>query len=384
MKRGLVSAMIFCLLKVYSTDAQVNINFISPDTSCIGATINITNLTTGGTTYYWNFCTGNANTSPTGINIGNPGGLLSIPTYITLVQQDNDCFSFISCQGVGVVRYYHGNSFAHNPVSWVNLGTFGGLIDFSEEGIQVKKDNGNWYGFVNSNTTIIRLNFGTSLWNTPTATDLNISPPFNMAHGLAIVKDNTNWVGLVTCSLGNKLVRLNFGTALSNAPVLTDFGNIAGFTSPGPICLVHVNNLWYAFMTGGPTNLSRVDFGTSLLNTPTGVNLGNPGGFNSTVGLSLLNDCNVTSGYWVNYINPGQLGQLSFPAGITGPVTGTILGNIGNLAQPHSFSELFRQNDTLFAYITNRFNGTLTRLMFPPCTNSSIPSSNSYTPPPFS
>jgi len=384
MRLGLISVVIIFLLNVYPAYSQVNINFDAPDTVCVGGTVNITNLTTGGTTYYWSFCSGNTINNPVGLNIGNPGNLLDIPTYITLLKQNNDCFSFISCQGVGVVRCYHGSSFANIPANSVNLGNFGGLIDFSEEGIQIKQDNGKWYGFVNSNTTIIRLNFGTSLSNTPTATNLNISPAFNMAHGLAIVKDNANWVGLVTCSLGNKLVRLNFGTSLTNAPVLTDFGNIAGFNSPGPICLVHVNNLWYAFMTGGPTNLSRVDFGTSLLNTPTGVNLGNPGGFNSTVGLSLLNDCNVTSGYWVNYINPGQLGQLSFPNGITGNVTGTILGDIGNLAQPHSFSELFRQNDTLFAYITNRFDGTLTRLMFPPCNNASVPSSNQYNPPSYS
>ena len=365
--------------------SQVSIGFISPDTTCTGQLINITDTTTGGTTYYWNFCTGDANTNPSGISIGNPGGLLSIPTYLTLVKQDNDCFSFISCQGVGVVRYYHGNRFAHDPVSWVNLGTFGGLINFSEEGIVVKKDpgSGNWYGFVNSYSTMIRLNFGSSLWNTPTATDLNITPAFYMAHGLDMVNDNGNWVALVGCSLGASMFRLNFGNSLSNAPVVTNLGNLGCITAANAVCIEYENSGWYAMVVSGSNTLSRISFGSSLLNTPTCTNLGNPGGFNSALGLAILRDCDATSGYWVNYINPGQLGKLFFPTGITGTVTGTILGNIGDLNQPHSFSEVFRQNDTLFAYITNR-PGTLTRLTFPPCNNSTVPSSNQYNPPPFS
>ena len=76
------------------------------------------------------------------------------------------------------------------------------------------------------------------------------------------------------------------------------------------------------------------------------------------------------------------MGKLTFPGGITSPPAGEILGNVGTLSQPHSFSEIFRQNDTLYSYITNRSDGTVTRLTFPPCNNSNFPSSTSYNPPP--
>jgi uncharacterized protein (TIGR02145 family) len=362
----------------------VTIGFDSPDTTCVNHAVNIVNTTTGGTTYYWNFCSGDANIDPTGMNIGNPGNLLSIPTYITLVKQGNDCFSFVSCQGVGVIRYYHGTSFSNNPVSWTNLGQFG-IINFNQEGIQVKFDNGNWYGFVNSFNTIIRLDFGNSLWNTPTATDIGPFSSLNMAHGLVITREGTTWIGLVTCSIGQNLVRLDFGSSLINTPVATDFGDLGGvLTSPFSICLVQENSLWYALVVASGSTLARITFGTSLLNTPTGVNLGNPGGFNAACGLTLLRDCESTTGYWVNYLVNGELGKLTFPEGITGPVTGTVLGNIGGLARPGLFSELFRENDNLYAYITNRDNHTLTRLSFAPCTNASIPSSTLFTPPPVS
>ncbi|MEI7663035.1 MAG: SBBP repeat-containing protein, partial [Bacteroidota bacterium] len=372
------------ILDIWVTTSSLVIDFTAPDTVYTGGTVTITNLTQGASTYYWNFCSGNANTTPTGVNIGNPGGLLNIPTYITLVKQGNDCFSFISCQGVGVIRYFHGTSFANSPVSWTNLGTFG-LINFNEEGIQVKYDNGNWYGFVNSFNTLIRLDFGNSLWNTPTALDLGPFPSFVMAHGLVITQEGTTWLGFITCSTGQKLLRLNFGTSLSNTPVVTDFGSLGGvLIQPFSICLVQENSLWYALVMASGTTLARITFGTSLLNTPTGVNLGNPGGFNSALGLTLLRDCGSTTGYWTNYLVNGQLGKLTFPSGITGTVTGTVLGNIGALARPSLFSEIFRQNDTLFAYICNRDNGTLSRLTFPPCTSASVPSSTLFTPPPFS
>jgi uncharacterized protein (TIGR02145 family) len=376
------SFLFFLLLPAPALHAQVA-GFLAPDTVCTGEQVSVTNTTTGGSTYYWNFCSGNANQNPSGTNIGNPGNLLDIPTYLTLVQSGTNYWSFVSCQGVGVVRYFHGNSFKNNPQSWTNLGTFGGTITFSQEGIQVKEDNGQWYGFVCSDTKLVRLNFSNSPGNTPTATSLNFSG-LNMLHGLVIIKEGTTWLGFATCSTGNKMVRFNFGTSLANTPVMTDFGNFAGFNTPAALCIVQENSLWYGLVMAGGNTISRITFGTSLLNTPTGTNLGNPGGLNSAGGLTLLRDCESTIGYYVNYLSPGQLGKLTFPTGITGTVSGQVLGNIGNLAQPHSFSELFRQNDTLFAYITNRQNGTLTRLTFPPCSNASIPSSTLFNPPSFS
>ena len=372
------------LFDFVNSKSPLNIDFTSPDTVCVGGNVNITNLTQGATTYYWNFCSGSANNNPTGVNIGNPGGLLNIPTYITLVKEGNDCYSFISCQGVGVIRYFHGTSFANNPISWTNLGQFG-LINFNEEGIQVKYDNGNWYGFVNSYTTIIRLDFGNSLANTPTAVDIGPFPSFNMPHGLVITQEGSTWLGFVTCSIGVSLSRLNFGNSLANTPVVTNFGDLGGvLIQPFSICLVQENSLWYAMIMASGTTLARISFGTSLLNVPTGENLGNPGGFNAALGLTFLRDCESTTGYWTNYLVNGQLGKLTFPDGITGPVTGTVLGNIGGLARPSLFSEIFRQDDNLYAYIVNRDNHTLTRLTFPPCTNASVPSSTLFTPPPFS
>lgn len=366
----------------FTISAQPIVNFTLPDSVCVGAQINITNLTTGGSTFYWNFCSGNLYSDPTGANAGNPGGLLDVPTYITLVQDGNNYYSFINCQGAGVIRFNHGMSFSHNPQSWTGLGTFG-LLGDHVEGIQIKKDNGNWYGFVCNFNTLVRLDFGNSLANTPTATDIGPFSGLNMIHGLTVIKEGSTWLAFANCSTGDKFVRFNFGTSLTNIPAFTDFGNFGIMIQPSLTCLINENMLWYGLTMDG-ANLIRLTFGNSLLNVPTAVNLGNPGGFNSAGGLSVLRDCDLTTGYFTNYLSPGELGKLSFSGGVTGTVSGLILGDIGNLDKPHSFSELFRQNDTLFAYITNRGSNTLTRLTFPPCGNASVPSSTQFNPPPVS
>jgi gliding motility-associated-like protein len=376
-------SVVFFICSSIKLSGQVTADFTAPDTVYAGQQVNVVNLSQNGTSYIWNFCSGNANNNPTGTNIGNPGGILHIPTYLTPVQQNNDHFLFVSCQGTGVIRYFLGGSFGNNPVSWTILGNFG-ILDYSEEGIQVKNDNGQWYGFVSSNTTLVRLNFGNSLWNSPTAVNLGPFTGLNTLHDLVVLKEGSTWLAFGPCEHGNNLVRFNFGNSLNNIPQLTDLGNLGNLNGPCSIRAVQENNLWYFLVTNETNSLTRISFGTSLQNTPTGQNLGNNGGFNVPVGLTSIRDCETMSGYWANHINPGELGKFNFPDGIAGTVTGEVLGNIGNLNAPHSFSELIRENDTLYTYISNSTPGTLTRLTFLPCTNASIPSSTLFTPPPFS
>ncbi|MEI6901312.1 MAG: hypothetical protein WCL00_15660, partial [Bacteroidota bacterium] len=363
-----------------------SVGFIAPDTTCINNTINIIDTTTSGTTYYWSFCSGNVNTNPISTDIGNPQGTLHQPTYITMVKQGTDCFSFTSNQvPPGVSRHYHGTSFSNNPLSSVNFGSFGLLTANRVEGIQVKNDNGTWYGFVNNDVNIVRLNFGTSLWNTPTATTIPVTG-MNLGHGLVIIKEGTTWLGLLINAYGNNLFRLNFGATLSNPnPAVQDLGNIGSLSHPNQFQLLQENGLWYLFVMNGTSNtLTRITFGNSLLNTPTGVNLGNPGGLDSPVGVSIIQDCNSTTGYFTNWINNGEIGKLTFNGGLTGSVTGSVLGYLNTYNHPHSFSELFRENDSLFLYVTVSMSSEFLRLSFPPCTNASIISSNLFTPPPFS
>jgi hypothetical protein len=100
-------------------------DFDIPDTVCVNTPVTITNNTAGATSHYWNFCTGDINKTPTATNLGNVGGLLSQPVFMDYA-------------------FY----------------------------------NGNYYGFSINHYPgkLVRLNFGNSLLNAPTATDLGIMP----------------------------------------------------------------------------------------------------------------------------------------------------------------------------------------------------------------
>jgi len=384
--RTFVAIFTFQSLLIPALQAQVA-GFLSPDTICTNQLVNITNTTTGGSTFYWNFCSGNSLSNPVGINIGNPGNLLSIPGYITLVKDGNICYSFITTHSSNsVVRYNHGVSFSNNPISWTSLGNFG-IISDTVQGIRIRFDNGQWFGFVNDNNRIVRLNFGTSLANTPAASVLGPYPMLYSSHGLEILNESGTWVGFITCTWGNKLIRLNFGNSLLNTPVLTDLGTIGFLNMPSTFCIIRENNTWYAMVVNyGDNTLTRLTFGNSLLNNPTGVNLGIVCPSIIAGGIALIRDCNNTVGFQLNSsLSSSDLTwRLNFPSGITGPVTGESLGNIGVMSQPLRFSELFRMGDTLFLYATNRQNATITWLLFPPCNNAAVQSSVLFTPPTFS
>ncbi|MEI7981278.1 MAG: gliding motility-associated C-terminal domain-containing protein, partial [Bacteroidota bacterium] len=286
----------------------------------------------------------------------------------------------------GVTRYNHGTSFSNNPVSSTYLTGFG-MTDHIL-GIKIIQDNGQWIGFVCNDDKILRLNFGASLSSWPTGLTLGPYPMLLGAHCIDILKENGNWVGYLTCSEGNKLTRLTFGNSLLNAPMLTDLGTVGGsLNMPYSFRLINETGLWYALVANSGNNtLTRLAFGASLINDPTGVNLGAAIQTTTPGGLTLIRDCESTTGFQLNYSSssPDLIWRLNFPDGITGPVTGTSLGDIGNMSRPAHFSELFRVGDILFLYNTNRDDFTLTRLRFLPCTNASVPSSTLYNPPPFS
>ena len=379
-----VNALILYFLAT-DTSAQVSAGFISPDTVCTGQTVSITNTSTGGTTWYWSFCSASALSDPVGTNMGNPGNLLNVPSYMTLVRDGAACYSFIGNPGSkSLVKYNHGTSFSNNPISWTNLGGFGMLGD-TVMGIKICYDNGKWIGFINSNNRIVRLNFGASLANPPVPTLLGPYAMLYTAHCLDIFLEGSTWVGYTTCTWGNKLVRLNFGNSLLNAPVLTDLGIPGQMNMPASFRFINESGIWYALVANfGDGTFTRLNFGSSLLNNPTGVNLGvicpsisTPGG------ISLVRDCESTTGFQLNYSTSSAdlIWRLNFPSGINGPASGSSLGNIGSMSRPNQFSELIREGDTLFLFNTNRQDFTMTRLRFLPCANAAVLSSTLFDPP---
>ena len=376
--------LVFINISGYSQEA----GFICPDTVCVNEDINIQNLSSGGSTFYWNFCSGNLATSPTGVNMGNTGNLNG-PVYSAIARDGDNYFVFITNVNDGTLtRLFFGHNLTGTPVA-TNLGTLGEL-EKNIEGITITKDSatGNWFGMIagGENRHLLRLSFGNSLSNTPVAANLgNISDKMSYTHTIYTFYESGNWYSLIGNSDLNTLIRLNFGNSLVNIPTATDLGNIGSLNEPVGFYPIQDNGTWYLFVVNKKDNsLSRLNFGSSLLNNPTGVKLGNPGGvLNAPRSITILRDCGQVFGFIVNEI-PDDIVRLTFPNGLLSIPTTESLGNIAGFSFPHHISELFRVGDSLYTFILNVDNNSISRLCFASCNSASVSSSHLINPPVFS
>jgi gliding motility-associated-like protein len=376
--------LVFINISGYSQEA----GFICPDTVCVNEDINIQNLSSGGSTFYWNFCSGNLATSPTGVNMGNTGNLNG-PVYSAIARDGDNYFVFITNVNDGTLtRLFFGHNLTGTPVA-TNLGTLGEL-EKNIEGITITKDSatGNWFGMIagGENRHLLRLSFGNSLSNTPVAANLgNISDKMSYTHTIYTFYESGNWYSLIGNSDLNTLIRLNFGNSLVNIPTATDLGNIGSLNEPVGFYPIQDNGTWYLFVVNKKDNsLSRLNFGSSLLNNPTGVKLGNPGGvLNAPRSITILRDCGQVFGFIVNEI-PDDIVRLTFPNGLLSVPTTESLGNIAGFSFPHHISELFRVGDSLYTFILNVDNNSISRLCFASCNSASVSSSHLINPPVFS
>jgi hypothetical protein len=293
--------------------------FTIPDTVCVNAPVPITNSTTGASSYYWNFCVADMNVAPSGSNLGNIGGRFSAPVFMDYA-------------------FY----------------------------------NGNYYGFlINHNPgKLIRLDFGNSLLNTPTAVDLGnfggIIPSGAGAEGIQVVFNEGKWYAIIVggylpSGSTPRILKIEFGPSLSNSsPAATDWGNLGNMSQPIDLHVFKEGNDWYGFTVNAENNsITRFSFTSSFSNTPTAVNLGNVGNLAYPTGIYAIND----NGFWrVFIVNAGNntrqtgtysLSRLDFGASLLNTPTGTNLGNPGNLLQHPRDLTIMKMCDQIVGFAVN-------------------------------
>lgn len=370
----------------FSIDSTCNTNltlFSAPDTVCVNQQFNVINQSVGATSYYWNFCQGNTSTIPQGINLGNVG-FFNGPVFISVAKDGTDYYAFVTNNSASTItRLFFGSSLMNAPIA-TNLGNVSGVLPGNLEDIHLELENGNWYGIVTGGMSggerIVRLNFGATLANVPTATNFGNIGGLNYPQRIKVFQSNGNYYGFIANRNNNTITRISFGSSLANIPTGTNLGNIGALNIPDALGLIYINNLWYGYVINeGNSTISRLDFGASLLNIPTGTNLGNTGALNGPRAIDMWTECGQIKGLITNRYSNDIL-DMNFSTGPTGPVNTVSYGNIAGFSFPHSISR-FRSGDTLYAFVTNVSNNSLSRVYFPNCTNSSIASSNLSSPP---
>jgi gliding motility-associated-like protein len=234
-----------------------------------------------------------SNSIPKAINWGNIGNL-AYPVDLHIFNENEIWFGFtVNAENNTITRFRFGADFTTIPTA-VNLGSFNNL-DFPT-GIYTINDNGGWHLFITNgvdNGTITRLDFGSSLLNTPTAFDLGtLGGVLKRPRDLTIIKLCNEIIGFVVNGAEgfNDIIKLNFNNGIINIPDAVSLGNQGQLDFPHSISkLFRVNSDLYTFITNVRNNtLTRLRFpgctNASIANStdslPPQVQYSSPGTYN--------------------------------------------------------------------------------------------------------
>lgn len=235
------------------------------------------------------------NPNPTAINWGNLGNM-QYPHDLYVFNDGPNWYGLtVNTNNNTITRFNFTTSFSNTPTA-VNLGNIGNLV--GPTGIHAIQDNGSWYAFVtNANgNTLTRLDFGNSLLNTPTGQNLgNPGNLFDVPWDIYVIKFCGEMLAYVLNASGNSnsLLKLDFGNSITNTPVVTNFGNIGNLNFPH--CLSKIFRAGADLYTFVPNvsnqTLSRIQFpgctNASLPNStdqnPAPIMYNTPGTYNITL-----------------------------------------------------------------------------------------------------
>ncbi len=163
-------------------------------------------------------------------------------------------------------------------------------------GHQVVEANGNFYGFVSNGSNLFRLNLGPNPDGTP-AQPIVITLPnggtaFSGISEFKIFKEGNNWFALCVFSNGEAMLRLNFGTEITNTNPGYAILNLPGFLSkPRGIDLFEdAGNKMAAIANQNSGSLSILNFGSTYRNIPFPLSIDIPGSV-SLFKISMIRDC---------------------------------------------------------------------------------------------
>lgn len=176
----------------------------------------------------------------------------------------------------------------------------------------VKDQNGNWFGLVKDAnlTNVIRLSFGSDLSNTPVIDTLNISSSISLTlttrGGFRFIHSNDNWFA-ITPMLGGRLVILPFGSDLSQSNISAVVHiNSTLMPNPAAIDFTTINDSIYITILNQTGLFSVMNFGPNSFDT-----------IYSSISHSTFIDSNtISNGRALEVVN--HCGQLHvFAAGIS-------------------------------------------------------------------
>lgn len=338
-------------------------DFNLPDLSCAEQRLSTENISTSGT-YNWDFCVGDLNTSPSASPILNNSSFLRARS-LRVVNQNDQWYGFaISSTDNALYKLSFGNSLSNTPV-FTNLGNFSGAFSnvFSFDIIETE---GVYYAFVvnTGSNSITRLSFTTGLENLPTTQNLgNFGGAFSVATNINLKLDQNNYYAFIT---GNSTItRLNFGTSILNAAPLATAFTVTGSSGLRDVDFIKECDSWYGLILSyNNFKLFSISFSDGNLNGNMSFNeiITAPSVARFPASVKLLND----GGFYFGLIQSaeGNFYRVKFGEKISN--FNTVFENLGLLGQSNqSFAlEALKTGTEWFVFSIDLFNQNLVRIKF--------------------
>lgn len=187
---------------------------------------------------------------------------MSWPHQIGLAKYGSNWIGFVGDRNSTIKRVDFGNSLTNTPTMTTipNVGSANQPCNFA-----IHKESGNWYMLVSNLVagTISRYNFGTNISNNaPTGT--SVISVGSLPRSICIVSDCNQLIAYVI-NESNGLQKLNFGSSITNTPSVTSTGS-TGISQQNSLNTYIVDTAMYAnIVSFGSVSLSR----GKLLSFPT-------------------------------------------------------------------------------------------------------------------
>ena len=243
--------------------------FTAPDSACKGIPLNITNASIGNNlSYQWDFNAGDFNYTPVGgLNTTLPNEI-GASTGVDFMKEGNNYIGFNLKSAFSLVRLEFGNSLSNTPVA-TNLGDLGGAVASANFDFKLYKEGDQYYAlYYNAFSQMTLLSFGTSLLNTPVATPVTLPPGlFQTVSNMDLAKMGTDVVAAIA-NTGGVISIINFGPSITNSTPTAYNITVPG-QFPYTTALLNDCGHFYAYvghLSGSP--FSIIDFGTSITPTP--------------------------------------------------------------------------------------------------------------------
>ena len=208
---------------------------------------------------------------------------------VQIVQENGNWYVFVVGElgeASRLVRIDFGSSLTNDPQEVTNFGNIGEM-DYPFD-LYIDNIDGEWIGFTVNGTsnTITCFTFPNGIAGVPEGVNLGNLAGFDYPCGILPIKEDGAWYLFITNRLSNDISRLDFGNSLFNTPSGTSVGDAGYLDYPFDMTIIRDCEHTYGFVLNRHSDIIRLEFENGLGAQPTYTSLGELDGFNGPQGIS--------------------------------------------------------------------------------------------------